>query len=210
MSSVFAENLDRLAPGRRLGRADLTQIQNVELHHAAAVEALVLDDAPVAVRLAILLPQGLPQKHDVANLARQTRRWERGRSSLQPFSTVVHQDRCAITNGYRTASGPRIAFPGANPRRRADSTLHWQKSQELCACSRFLPCAFARADLPTLLWPRSSQLHMLSIASRIRRTPLTRGHREPSSRFPQRFTGKDNPKCFSKSGHLSTGYKIWL
>ena len=38
------ENLDRLAPGLRLGRIDLAQIQDVPLHHPATVETLVLDD----------------------------------------------------------------------------------------------------------------------------------------------------------------------
>jgi hypothetical protein len=70
MAGVRVENFDGLAPGRGLGRADLTQIQHVALHHSAALEALVLDDAPIAVRLAVLLSPGLPQKHDPANLAR--------------------------------------------------------------------------------------------------------------------------------------------
>jgi hypothetical protein len=86
LSGVLVENFDGLVPRRGLGRADLAQIQNVALHHSAAREALVLDDAPVAVRLAILLSPGLPQKHDPATLAKGIRRWEWGRSSLQPFS----------------------------------------------------------------------------------------------------------------------------
>ena len=48
------ENLDRLAPGLRLGRIDLAQIQDVPLHHPATVETLVLDDAPIEVCLAVL------------------------------------------------------------------------------------------------------------------------------------------------------------
>jgi hypothetical protein len=48
------EHLDRLAPGLRLGRIDLAQIQDVPLHHPATVETLVLDDAPIEVCLAVL------------------------------------------------------------------------------------------------------------------------------------------------------------
>src|SRR5271163_4291930 len=44
---VRVEHLDRLAPHLRLGRIDLAQIQNVPLHHPAAVETLVLDEAPI-------------------------------------------------------------------------------------------------------------------------------------------------------------------
>ncbi len=41
----------------------LAQIQDVTLHDAAACDTLVLDDAPILVRLAVLLPLGLLQKH---------------------------------------------------------------------------------------------------------------------------------------------------
>ena len=37
--------------------------------HAATRDTLVLDHAPVIVRLSVLLARGLPQKHDPANLA---------------------------------------------------------------------------------------------------------------------------------------------
>ena len=39
----------------RLRGVDLAQIQYVPLDHPATVETLVLDDVPVAVRLAVLL-----------------------------------------------------------------------------------------------------------------------------------------------------------
>ncbi len=42
----------------------LSQIQNLSLHHPAIVETPILDDVPVDVRLAVLAPSGLPQKHD--------------------------------------------------------------------------------------------------------------------------------------------------
>src|SRR3984885_2800004 len=40
--------------------------QNVPLHHPAAVETLVLDDAPIEVRLAVLPSLDSPQEHDGA------------------------------------------------------------------------------------------------------------------------------------------------
>jgi hypothetical protein len=44
---IWVEHLDRLAPGLRLRRIVLAQIQNVPLHHSATIETLVLDDAPI-------------------------------------------------------------------------------------------------------------------------------------------------------------------
>src|SRR6202035_3215861 len=70
-SGVLVENLDGFAPGRRLRRTDLTQIQNMPLHHPTALEASVLDDAPIGVRLAILPSSGLPQEHDPVSLAKR-------------------------------------------------------------------------------------------------------------------------------------------
>ena len=63
MPRVLVEHLDRLAPHRGLRGIDLAQIQHVTLHDAAARDTLVLDDAPILVRLAVFLPLGLPQKH---------------------------------------------------------------------------------------------------------------------------------------------------
>src|SRR3981081_4586556 len=65
---------------------DLAQIQHVPLHHSAIIETPVLDDVPVAVRLAVFLSLVSPQKHDAANLCTSSRVWESGRSTLQPFS----------------------------------------------------------------------------------------------------------------------------
>jgi hypothetical protein len=49
---------------RSLRGIDLAQIQHVTLYDAPTRHTLVLDNAPIIVRLAILLPPGLPQKHD--------------------------------------------------------------------------------------------------------------------------------------------------
>src|SRR5271169_2667755 len=64
---------------------DLSQIQNLPLHHPAIIEPPILHDVPIDVCFAVLLSSGLAQKHDGANLAAQTRTGEWGRSSLQPF-----------------------------------------------------------------------------------------------------------------------------
>ena len=76
MSRVVIEHLDRLAPHRSLRRIDLPQVQNVTLHHAATGNTLVLDHAPIVVRLAIFLAWGLSQKHDRTNLVMGIRAWE--------------------------------------------------------------------------------------------------------------------------------------
>ena len=52
---VIVEHLDGLAPHRSLRGIDLPQVQNVALHDAAACNALVLDHAPIVVRLAVFL-----------------------------------------------------------------------------------------------------------------------------------------------------------
>jgi len=62
-ASVLVEHLDRLAPGFSLGRIDLAKVEDMALHHPAAVEPPVLDDAPVEMRLPVLASFGLPQKH---------------------------------------------------------------------------------------------------------------------------------------------------
>src|ERR1700760_340632 len=118
-SRFLIEDFDGFAPSGRLRRADLTQIQNMTLHHPAAREALVLDDAPIAMRLAVLLSPGLPQEHDRASLAKRIRPGERGRSSLQPFSAGTVQYSHGIPYTYQTASGPKPGISGSNPRRRA-------------------------------------------------------------------------------------------
>jgi hypothetical protein len=89
LSRFLIEHLDGFAPGGGLGRADLAEIQNVALHHPTALQALVLNDAPIGVRLAILLSSGLAQEHDPASLAKRISPGEQGRSSLQRFSAMA-------------------------------------------------------------------------------------------------------------------------
>jgi hypothetical protein len=62
-SAVAFQHVDRLAPGRPLRVVDLAQVQHVPLHHAPALASAVLYDAPIAVRLAILLARLASQKH---------------------------------------------------------------------------------------------------------------------------------------------------
>jgi len=48
------------------------------LHHPTVIEALVLDDVPALVRLAVLPSLGASQKHDAANLSTPCPDWESG------------------------------------------------------------------------------------------------------------------------------------
>src|SRR5580765_6198281 len=121
MPRIFVEHLDRLAPHRGLRRVDLTQVQNVALHNAAASDTLVFNNAPIFVRLAVFLAWGLSQKHDRTNLVMGIRAWEQGRSSLQPISPVPAQYFPRISNTYRNPSSQNSRFRGANPRRRVSA-----------------------------------------------------------------------------------------
>jgi hypothetical protein len=76
MSRVVVEHLDGLAPHRSLRGIDLSQVQNVTLHHAAASNTGVLDHAPIVVRLTVFLAWGLSQKHDQTNLVVRICAWE--------------------------------------------------------------------------------------------------------------------------------------
>jgi hypothetical protein len=66
------QDLNRLAPRQFLRGVDLAQIQHVPLQHASAAHALVLDKAPVAVLLAVLLANRGAQKHDGNRLCRES------------------------------------------------------------------------------------------------------------------------------------------
>jgi hypothetical protein len=57
--NAFVEHLNRLAPRSFLAVVDLAQIQQMALHHPAARRAPVLDNAEVAVLLAVLRPTRL-------------------------------------------------------------------------------------------------------------------------------------------------------
>src|SRR5208282_3016136 len=59
------------------------------LHHSAAIETLVLDDAPIEVRFAVLPPFGSSKEHNDVDSITKTIPWEPGRSSLQAFLTIL-------------------------------------------------------------------------------------------------------------------------
>jgi hypothetical protein len=61
--TIFIESLDYPAPGFMLAVIQLAQIQHLSLHHPAASAAPVLDNAPIAVRLAVLNSPGESQEH---------------------------------------------------------------------------------------------------------------------------------------------------
>src|SRR5271166_3458153 len=67
----LVEGLDHPAPGFLLAVVDLAEIKHLPLHHLAAGAALALDNAPVAVLLAVLEASIRAQIHGETNL-RQT------------------------------------------------------------------------------------------------------------------------------------------
>src|SRR5580765_2174507 len=63
LRAAFVKHLNRLAPRQLLRVVDLAEVKHMPLHHAPVSHALVLDNAEVAVLLAILLPNHLAQEH---------------------------------------------------------------------------------------------------------------------------------------------------
>jgi hypothetical protein len=53
---LLVEDLDRLPPRRLLAVVDLPKVEHLPLRRVAALQAARLDHAPVAVKLAVLLP----------------------------------------------------------------------------------------------------------------------------------------------------------
>src|SRR5208337_376200 len=97
----------------------LARIQNMPLHHSAAIETLVLDDAPIEVRLAVLPPFGSSKEHNDVDSITKTIPWESGRSSLQAFLTILPVAHTFQIKYLRTKKIVKPAFPPANPRSRA-------------------------------------------------------------------------------------------
>jgi hypothetical protein len=64
-----ASSRDRPPPRQFLRIVDLAQVQHVPLHHAPAGDPRVLDNAPVAVLLAILPANFAAQEHDGRQLS---------------------------------------------------------------------------------------------------------------------------------------------
>jgi len=67
--AALIQDLDRLAPRQFLGVVDLSQVQQMFLHHAPAGNAPVLNNAPVAMLLPVFLPESPPQKHGGRSLS---------------------------------------------------------------------------------------------------------------------------------------------
>src|SRR6202011_5826179 len=71
---AILQNLDRPPPSQFLSVVDLTQIQHLPLQHAPAGDACVLDNAPIAMLLAILPADFATQEHDGRQLSAYWRR----------------------------------------------------------------------------------------------------------------------------------------
>src|SRR5271169_363554 len=89
------------------------------LHHSAAIETLVLDDAPIEVRLAVLPPFGSSKEHNDVDSITKTIPWESGRSSLQAVLTILWIAHTFQIKYLRTKKIVKPASPPANPRSRA-------------------------------------------------------------------------------------------
>jgi hypothetical protein len=98
----LVERLDRLTPGGTLIVVDLAQIEHVSLHSPTAGYAAVLDDAPVAVLLAVLPANLLAQKHSPRlpkPLAVSQDTW----SAPQPLSVAARALIQRFSSGYQRA-----------------------------------------------------------------------------------------------------------
>jgi hypothetical protein len=67
IAGFLLEHLDRPPPCQFLGVVDLTQVQHVPLHNAPAGDPRVLENAPIAMLLAILPANLAAQEHEAAN-----------------------------------------------------------------------------------------------------------------------------------------------
>jgi hypothetical protein len=79
------ENIQRAAPSGLLLVMDLPHVQNRPLYGLAATQSLVLDNAEVAMILAVLSSVGAAQKHRKQQNARLPSQRKEGRSSLSGF-----------------------------------------------------------------------------------------------------------------------------
>src|SRR5271170_4944705 len=109
---------------------DLSQIQNLPLHHPAIIEPPIFHDVPIDVCFAVLLSSGLAQKHDGANLAAQTRTGKWGRSSLQPISAIFEKTSPANSIACARPAARKSLIPAANPRSRASEALQGRKAEQ--------------------------------------------------------------------------------
>jgi hypothetical protein len=73
---AILQNLDRPPPRQFLRIVDLTEIQHMPLYHAPTGDAGVLDNAPIAMLLAILPADFAAQEHDGRQLSAHWRRCE--------------------------------------------------------------------------------------------------------------------------------------
>jgi hypothetical protein len=63
LRGAFVKDFNRLAPRQLLRVIDLAEVEHMPLHYAPVGHALVLDNAEIAVLLAVLLPNHLAQEH---------------------------------------------------------------------------------------------------------------------------------------------------
>jgi hypothetical protein len=94
------ERFDRLAPCSALAVVDLAQIQHVPLHRPPAGDTAVLDDAPIAVLLAVLVAKFVAQKHG-ASLPEPPAVSQGAWSAPQPLSADTYRLTPHFSSSYR-------------------------------------------------------------------------------------------------------------
>jgi hypothetical protein len=82
LPGVFIEDFDALAPRLFLAVVDLPEIEQLTLGRLTASHAARLDDAPIAVKLSVLLARVTAEKHDRRQIANRPWAIQEGRSAL--------------------------------------------------------------------------------------------------------------------------------
>jgi hypothetical protein len=108
--AVF-EHLNGFLPGCFLPIIDLSQVQDMPLHHFASDAPLVFDDAPIPVLFALFLSRGAAQEHFWLRLYRTVEGREEGRSALQRLSGVFDVSQSA----NQALASQNNSLEGSNP-----------------------------------------------------------------------------------------------
>src|SRR5215831_13518298 len=133
---VLDKYIQRSSPGGLLLVVDLAQVQNRPLHGLTASQPMILDDAEVAVVLAILSSVGAAQEHGKQQNARVLSERKEGRSSLSGFPRTRVGAKglgtYALAKGGRNCEGEVSREPSPAARRalgnRGPAREGWSRS----------------------------------------------------------------------------------
>jgi hypothetical protein len=105
-TSPVLQDLNASAPRLALRVVDLAQIENMSLYYSAAARALALDDAPVAVQLAVFLADFGTQKH-AGEFLRNRCLLQRPRSALHALLPVRQRSALPRSRTCRKQAAPK-------------------------------------------------------------------------------------------------------